>query len=81
MRTTVDIDRSVLEELKVRARAEGKTLGCLMSELLARAVGKEDDAVPRGRVRWPTKAMHAKVDLEDKEALWALMDEGHDIRP
>lgn len=80
MRTTVDIDTSVLLELKERAKAEGKTLGCLMSELLAQAVRTSDRASERPRLRWPTKAMHAKIDLEDKEALWALMDEGHDIR-
>lgn len=80
MRTTVDIDTSVLLELKERAQAEGKTLGCLVSELLAQA--RQDGPAPaRPRFRWPTKAMHAKVDLEDKELIWALMDEGHDLRP
>ena len=37
-RTTVDIDASVLRELKRRQERERKTLGQLISELLAKAM-------------------------------------------
>jgi hypothetical protein len=45
-RTTVDIDASVLRELKKRQVRERKTLGQLISELLAKAieVGERDDS-------------------------------------
>lgn len=74
-RTTIDIDATVLEELRARGRHEGKTLGRLASELLATAMHEtapEDDEEP---FRWKSHRMgNPKVDLEDKEALWAILD-------
>lgn len=74
-RTTVNIDASVLRELKRRQRREGKPLGDLISELLASALGGAPD---RGRSRrpldWATSAMRARVDLEDKDALHRTLD-------
>lgn len=75
-RTTVNIDESVLRELRRRQRREGKSLGELMSELLAAAM---DDASARDqqteRLGWTTAAMHARVDLEDKEALHRALED------
>ena len=45
MRTTLDIDDPVLRELKRRQAREGKSLGRLVSDLLARAL--EEDAIRR----------------------------------
>ena len=45
MRTTLDIDDPVLRELKQLQTKEGKSLGRLVSDLLARAL-KEDSAPP-----------------------------------
>jgi hypothetical protein len=67
-RTTIDIDASVLRQLEERKRREGKTLGRLASELLARALAAEDAAEP-SRLAWTSAPMRARVDLEDKEAL------------
>ena len=74
-RTTLDIDASVLRALKKRQRREKKTLGELASELLARALADEhvDDALPP--LKWSSKDLGLKVDLEDKEALWRILDE------
>ena len=74
-RTTIDIDASVLRELKKRQRREKKTLGQLASELLARALADEhiEDALPP--LKWSSKDLGLKVDLEDKEALWRILDE------
>ena len=74
-RTTLDIDASVLRALKKRQRREKKTLGELASELLARALADEhvDDALPP--LKWSSKDLGLKVDLEDKEALWWILDE------
>lgn len=74
MRTTVDIDQSVLEELRARQRAEGKTLGSLVSELLARALANDEPEADRP-LRWTANDMGAKVDLEDPEALRAALDD------
>lgn len=67
-RTTIDIDPAVLRELKERKRREGKTLGRLVSELLARALRAEAAETSRG-LEWTSRPMEARVDLEDKEAL------------
>ena len=40
MRTTLDIDGPVLHELKQRQTKEGKSLGRLVSDLLARALSR-----------------------------------------
>jgi hypothetical protein len=67
-RTTLDIDTAVLRELKVRQRREGKTLGQLVSELLASALGRdrEPDHEPEPFI-WLAKPMEALVDLENQE--------------
>lgn len=67
-RTTIDIDPAVLRQLKERTRREGKTLGRLVSELLARALRTERDAATQA-FEWTSRPMRAHVDLEDKEAL------------
>jgi hypothetical protein len=73
-RTTLDIDPSVLATLKARQRAEGKSLGALASELLAAAL--DADRADPAPLRWASHAMGTpRVDLEDKDALWAALDE------
>lgn len=71
-RTTIDIDAAVMRKLRERQRREGKTLGRLVSELLARAL-HEDPA--RTKFDWKTRRMGARIDLEDKEALRRALDE------
>jgi hypothetical protein len=72
-RTTLDIDASVLRELKRRQRREKKTLGQLASELLARALAEDADSqLPP--LNWPSRDLKPRVDLEDKDAVWAILD-------
>jgi hypothetical protein len=73
-RTTIDIDATVLEELKERQRAEGKTLGQLASELLAGALAESRPDSGREPLTWTARRMGARVDLEDKDALHAALD-------
>lgn len=74
-RTTLDIDGSVLRELKRRRQREGKTLGQLASELIASGLRNEQRAEPAKRLEWKTRRMRARIDLEDKDALQAALDE------
>jgi len=68
-RTTLDLDPTILRELKRRARDEGKSLGAVASELLAPIV-KAPRRERNPRFRWHTARMGpALVDLEDKEAV------------
>ena len=74
-RTTIDIDPTVLRQLKKRQRREGKTLGRLVSELLTSALSGDEPQVP-SPLHWTSRPMGARVDLEDKEALRRALDEG-----
>ena len=76
MRTTIDLDPAVLRELKRRQQREGKSLGRLASELLATALAQSAGS-PTVDFTWATAAMGARVDLEDKDALHAALDEPH----
>jgi hypothetical protein len=74
-RTTVDIDASVLRELKKRRERERKTLGQLVSELLAKAIESENDTPEPRPFNWVTKDLQPRLDIEDKDALWSVLDE------
>jgi hypothetical protein len=76
MRTTIDLDPTVVKELKRRSKGAGKSMGQLASELLATSL-KEHDGRPRnpGGLPWIAKDLgRPLVDLEDKEAVRALLD-------
>lgn len=76
MRTTIDIDDPILRDLKRLQQREGKSLGRLVSDLLAQSL-----AAQRGRspapppFRWTSQAMQPRVDLGDKDALLDALDE------
>ncbi len=74
-RTTLDIDGPILRDLKRLQRRERKSLGRLVSDLLARAL-RQGDARPSGPAsfRWISRAMKAQVDLADKDALHEALD-------
>ncbi len=75
MRTTVDIDDPILKDLKKIQQKEGKSLGRLISDLLAQAMGERK--LPKASAkpaRWISKAMGARIDLSDREALYSAME-------
>jgi len=77
MRTTISIDDPIMRDLKQLQKREKKTLGKLISELLAEAISAR---VKPGRVsekplEWISRPLgKALVDIEDKEALSSLLD-------
>jgi hypothetical protein len=74
-RTTIDLDPTVLRQLKARQRREGKTLGRLVSELLSTAMQADgDEPRPPAPLAWSARSMRALVDLEDPEALRRALD-------
>jgi hypothetical protein len=73
-RTTLDLDASVLSELRRRARREGKSMGQVASELLAIRMAEEADR-PATELEWRSDNLgEPLVDLEDKEAVRAALD-------
>jgi hypothetical protein len=76
MRTTLDIDGPVLRELKQLQKKEKKALGAIVSNLLAEALGRRRaKPVKKPAFSWTTRAMHARVDLADKDALYTALDQ------
>ncbi len=63
----------MLRQLNERKRRAGKTLGRLVSELLASALRDDAGRAPR-HLAWTAKPMQARVDLEDKEAVRRVLD-------
>lgn len=76
MRTTVDIDDPILKDLKKIQQKEGKSLGRLISDLLARAIREPKSPKASAKPgRWISKAMDARINLADREALYAAMEQ------
>jgi len=75
MRTTIDIDDPILKELKRLQRREHKSLGRLVSDLLAESLANARSAAPGAQqFKWIAKPMGARVDLADKHAVLDAMD-------
>lgn len=76
MRTTLDIDKPVLDGLKALQRGRKETLGQIASRLLAQALSAETVPVRKAkRLNWISQPMGARVDLADKDALYRILDE------
>lgn len=78
-RTTLNIDASVLRDLKRRSRDQRKPVGQVASELLAGALRRESmDAAPPPPFVMPTfNGGPPLVDLDDKEAVRLAMEDEH----
>lgn len=75
MRTTIDIEGPVLKDLRALAAREGGTLGGVASRLLAEALAARRRARPAATAfAWTAKPMGLRLDLEDKDALYAVLD-------
>jgi hypothetical protein len=70
MRTTIDIDDLMLRDLKRLQQREVKSLGRLVSDLLAqsRTLHRAGHAASRP-FQWAIQPMGARIDLRDKDAL------------
>jgi hypothetical protein len=81
MRTTIDIDDPILKDVKRLQKREGKSLGRLVSELLAESLARRRRA-PQAppAFAWIQQGMGAKVDLRDKELVGAILDAAWDER-
>lgn len=77
MRTTLDLEKPVLDALKKLQKRDKQSLGKIASRLLAEALAGRGAAAPvEVRLDWNKAPMKAKVDLADKEALYRAMEKG-----
>lgn len=78
-RTTVNIEKPVLAEVKKVQKTERKSLGQVVSELLAEALAlRKKRPRKRRRFKWNVRPMSPRVDLSDKEQLWSVLDRSKD---
>jgi hypothetical protein len=75
-RTTVDIETPILEEIKILQKKEERSLGQLISQLLAEALGARKASSKPVKFKWTSRPMRALVDLSDKETLYRILDKG-----
>jgi len=78
MRTTIDIDTPLLDELRTLGQQEGKSLGRLVSDLLATALATRRQREKRHEepaLEWTARPMGARVDLADRDALFDAMED------
>lgn len=73
-RTTVDIDTPILREIKALQKKQRRSLGQIISQLLAEALSRRKKALETPKFKWVSRPMRALVDLSDKEALYAVLD-------
>ena len=74
-RTTVNIDAPILRDLRRVQKREGKPLGRIVSDMLAQALRQHREKQPAlPAFRWVSRAMGARVDLADKDAVTALLE-------
>ena len=79
MRTTIDIDDPVLQDLKRLQKREGKSMGRLVSDLLVVALAQTRDGEPEPPpFEWVSRDMGARLDLSDRDALHDAMDGSED---
>ena len=75
MRTTLDIDGPILREVKALHKKEGRSMGAIVSELLADALARRRGSRRRATtLGWTSRPMRALVDLTDKDAVYAALD-------
>ena len=76
MRTTLDIDAPILREVKALHEREGRSMGAIVSELLAEALAGRLLSPAAPAFRWTSRDMKPLIDLADKEAVYAALDAG-----
>ncbi|HEY1362806.1 MAG TPA: hypothetical protein VGF60_11235 [Xanthobacteraceae bacterium] len=74
MRTTIDIADPILKEVKAIHEREGRSLGVIVSELLAEALARRRPSSGRRSFRWTSRPMKSRIDLMDKEAVHLALD-------
>ncbi len=76
-RTTVDIEKPILKELKLLQKKEGKSLGRLVTELLSESLSRRRQGKRKlPSFKWNSGAMKPLIDIADKDALYAVLDGG-----
>ena len=77
MKTTLNIDDTVMERLRQEAAKRGTTMSALVEAGIRRILDNRDNSVKKGarKPRLPTwDSGGAKVDVSNRDALYDLME-------
>jgi len=74
-RTTVDLEVPILDELRTLSRREGRSLGKVISALVAEALAHRRAGTARRPLEWVAKPLGARLDVADKAALLAVLEQ------
>jgi len=80
MRTTISLHESTFKKVKELSRKMNTTLGDTITELLNIGLNKKREQLKKPKKKLTLKTFSLgkpKVPLEDKEALYALLDKGN----
>lgn len=78
MRTSVQLDDSLLAEFKLYAAETGQTLTAAIEDALREVLARRHSALKRGKVRlpiFPAGKLQPGVDLDDTSALLDLIED------
>jgi hypothetical protein len=73
-RTTINIDDPILKEIKGLQKKEGRAIGKIVSQLLTEALAQRKTPGEVPKLKWISHPMHARLDLADKDAIYAILD-------
>lgn len=76
-RTTLDVDDPILREIKRIQQQERQSLGKTVSALLADALARRRKKAAPAPFEWISRPLGARLDVMDKDAVWAVLDEKH----
>lgn len=74
MRTTLDIADPILADVRKLQEREGGSLGEVVSKLLTEGLAARQGKRKRPEFEWTARDLGARIDVRDKEALWAMLD-------
>ena len=78
-RTTISLHESTLNKVRKLSRQKHSTLGETITELLNIGLNKKDELTKKTKKKFSLPAFalgKPKVPLEDKDALYSILDEG-----
>jgi hypothetical protein len=73
-RTTIDIDDPILNEIRAIQKREGRSMGKIVSQLLAEALSEQKTSVKQTKFKWVSRPMRSLVDLSDKDEVYRILD-------
>ncbi|MGV7224821.1 MAG: hypothetical protein ACQ9MH_25300 [Nitrospinales bacterium] len=73
-RTTIDLDAPILNEIRAIQKREGRSMGKIVSQLLAEALIKQKTSAKTPKFKWISRPMRTHEDLADKEEVYRILD-------